>query len=305
MPDVIREFRRSDRDHVADLVNAHISAVVPGAAVSVNAVLSQLEREPGDYVVDPWVDERRVLVVERADRVIGAALVHRFATSPHVPGDRRGAAEIRWLVYLPHGSAPEWSSTEDVGDRLVEACVTLMRHWGAAECLADGGLPSPGVYGVPDQWPHVRAAFVGAGFRPRSEEMVLVARVDGLPDPTASPPMPGVIEQRAVGRNGVRLSAVVDDRRLGFIEIDTTLDAPRRGPSALRWADVGNLEAVDRRPEILTWLLARARAWLEWGGVDRLLAYADVADLSEAVELTSRGFAELSRTARGWTLATP
>ena len=32
----VRPFRRSDRDQLTDLVNAHASAVVPGMAVSVN-----------------------------------------------------------------------------------------------------------------------------------------------------------------------------------------------------------------------------------------------------------------------------
>jgi hypothetical protein len=48
MPPIeIRPFRRSDRDQVTALVNAHIEAVLPGVSVSANAVLSKLEREPG------------------------------------------------------------------------------------------------------------------------------------------------------------------------------------------------------------------------------------------------------------------
>lgn len=49
----IRPFHRADRDQLTALVNAHVQAVVPGVAVSVNTVLSQLEREPDEYVVDP------------------------------------------------------------------------------------------------------------------------------------------------------------------------------------------------------------------------------------------------------------
>ena len=57
----VRPFRRDDREQVTALVNAHIQAVVPGMSVSVNAVMSQLEREPGEYVVDPWVIQRATL----------------------------------------------------------------------------------------------------------------------------------------------------------------------------------------------------------------------------------------------------
>ena len=59
---VIRPFRRSDREQLTELVNVHVGAVVPGWAVSINAVMAQLEREPGEPIVDPWVAERATLV---------------------------------------------------------------------------------------------------------------------------------------------------------------------------------------------------------------------------------------------------
>src|SRR5580693_9425145 len=49
----VRPFRRGDRDQLTDLVNGHAAAVVPGAGVSVAVMLSQLEREPGEFIVDP------------------------------------------------------------------------------------------------------------------------------------------------------------------------------------------------------------------------------------------------------------
>ena len=61
-PIAIRPFRRSDRDQLTDLVNAHVEAVLPGVTVPPNAVLSQLEREPGEPLVDPWVTHRHTLV---------------------------------------------------------------------------------------------------------------------------------------------------------------------------------------------------------------------------------------------------
>ncbi len=74
----IRPFERRDRDQLTELVNRHVAAVVPGVALSVNAVLSQLEREPGESIVDPWVAERRCLVAVDRSAVVAAALVHRF-----------------------------------------------------------------------------------------------------------------------------------------------------------------------------------------------------------------------------------
>ena len=49
----VRPFRRGDRDQLADLVNAHAEAVVPGMGTSVAALLASLERQPGEAITDP------------------------------------------------------------------------------------------------------------------------------------------------------------------------------------------------------------------------------------------------------------
>ena len=88
-PIAIRPFRRSDRDQLTRLVNAHVEAVLPGVTVSPNTVLSQLEREPGEYVVDPWVAQRLTLVAVLHERVVGgrapAALRRRRAGRVRLP----------------------------------------------------------------------------------------------------------------------------------------------------------------------------------------------------------------------------
>jgi len=66
--------------------------------LSVNAVLAQLEREPNESIVDPWVAERRCLVAERDDEIVVAALLHRFRADEDVREGYRGAGDIRWLV---------------------------------------------------------------------------------------------------------------------------------------------------------------------------------------------------------------
>jgi hypothetical protein len=47
----LRPFHRGDREQVAALVNAHLEAMLPGVSVSVNAVMSQLERVL-DYAIE-------------------------------------------------------------------------------------------------------------------------------------------------------------------------------------------------------------------------------------------------------------
>ena len=88
----IRPFRRSDRDQVTALVNAHAQAVVPGVSVSVNAVLSHLEREPGEFLVDPWVRERVTLVAEQRGRISAVAHLVRYGTEPDVGPAMRDTA---------------------------------------------------------------------------------------------------------------------------------------------------------------------------------------------------------------------
>ena len=48
-----------------------------------------------------------------------------------------------------------------------------------------------GVYGVPEQWPHIRALYQQAGFAHTGHtEIVYLARVQDLPGPSG-PPLPG------------------------------------------------------------------------------------------------------------------
>jgi hypothetical protein len=76
MPEV-RPFLRHDREQLADLVNAHVKAVIPGCSVPVATLLSQMERDPGEYIVDPWVIERETWVAIEDDRLVAAVHLHR------------------------------------------------------------------------------------------------------------------------------------------------------------------------------------------------------------------------------------
>jgi GNAT superfamily N-acetyltransferase len=150
----VRPFRRSDREQLTALVNAHIQAVVPGVSVSVNTVMSQLERDPGEVIVDPWVAERATLVAEQRRRVVAAAHLLRYGEGEDVGAAYRGTAEVNWLRYWPE--ATHWPDSAEAARPLMDACLGRLRSWGVEHWHADGALPAPGVYGVPQQWPHVR-----------------------------------------------------------------------------------------------------------------------------------------------------
>jgi GNAT superfamily N-acetyltransferase len=297
---LIRPFARADREQVTSLVNAHIAAVVPGVSVSVQALLSVLEREPGEFIVDRWVRDRVTLVAEQRGRVVAAAHLLRYGDDADTGECYRGAGEIRWLACWP--DAPYWPDALAAGDTLAVACHAQLQRWGVTRRYADGALPAPGVYGVPEQWPHIRAIYERAGFRHGGRvEVVHLARIDELARPPA--PIGGLSTIRTVGINGTRITAVLDGANAGYIEVDTNLDGGPRVSRTSTWSDIGNLwvEPAHRRRGIGRWLLGRAATWLDLGGATRLLDYNDPDDEPYTGFLAATGFTVLTRTARGFT----
>ena len=149
----VRLFRRSDRDQLTRLVNAHAEAVVPGMSVSVNTVLASLERQPREFIVDPWVAERVTLVAEQQNRVAAAAHLLRYFPDEQAGQAYRDAGEIRWLLYwaqTPAGN-PWWHDATPAAGALMTACLAQFADWGVSRHYADGELPVHGVYGVPEQ----------------------------------------------------------------------------------------------------------------------------------------------------------
>jgi GNAT superfamily N-acetyltransferase len=312
----VRPFRRGDREQVTALVNAHAGAVVPGMSVSASAVLSALERQPGEFIEDPWVSERVTLVAVQADRIAAAAHLLRYFPDERAGAAARDVGEIHWLVFWPEGPAanPCWPDATEAAGKLMAACVRVLEQWGVTRQHAGGELPVPGVYGVPEQWPHVSALYERAGFRHVGHtEIIYLARVSDLPSP-AEAPVTGLSVRRTAGMNGTRLSAMLGPDVIGFIEVEAVGDTERRSRHG-GWADVGNLWVAEahRRRGVATWLLGQAGSWLDLAGVDRLLDYAwlqgtDPGGLDYAgyrAFLPAAGFREISRTRRGWTRAAP
>jgi GNAT superfamily N-acetyltransferase len=310
----VRRFHRRDRDQLTGLVNAHAAAVVPGMGVSVATVLGQLEREPGEFIVDPWVSERVTLVAEQRDRIAAAALLLLYASDDRVSPSYRGIGDIRWLLFWPEAPAsgnPYWTDATEAAEKLIAACIGQLDEWGVASQEAGGELPVPGVYGVPEQWPHIRALYERAGFRHTGHtEVVYLIGVGDLPRPAAAPPLAGLMLRRSVGINGTRLSAVRGGEVTGYIEFEI-FEEGERLPRHGRWADLGNLHVAEphRRQGIATWLLHQAGDWLRLAQVERLLTYASLEGQDETGQsyddyrafLTAAGFLELTRTKRGWT----
>jgi GNAT superfamily N-acetyltransferase len=308
----VRPFRRSDRDQLAHLINAHAAAVIPGIGASVSAVLTALERQPGEFIEDPWVSERATLVAQQAGRIAAAAHLLRYYPDDRAGLSARDVGEIRWLLFWPQAPAGNryWPDARPAAETLMAACIGRLEAWDVARQEAGGELPVPGVYGVPDQWPHVSALYEQAGFAHAGHtEIVYCAAVEHL-QVSAEAPIAGLAVRRTVGMNGTRLSAMLGDHAIGYIEVEI-FDTGERLSRNAGIADVGNLHVAQpyRRRCVGTWLLSQAADWLTTAGVDRLLDYAwlegtdpggrDYAD--DRAFLPAAGFQELTRTRRGWT----
>jgi GNAT superfamily N-acetyltransferase len=283
-------------------------------SVSVNTVLSSLERQPGEFIVDPWVSERVTLVAEQRNRIAAAAHLLRYYPDDRAGESARDAGEIRWLLYWPLAPAgnPFWPDVTGSAEALIAACADVFDRWGVTRQYADGELPVPGVYGVPEQWPHIAALYRRVGFTHTGHtEVVYLAQVKDLPSADA-PPLDGLTVRRSVGINGCRFSAVLGEEVIGYIETEV-LDEGERMSRHGGWADVGNLHVASpyRRRGLGSWLLGQAADWLRLAGVSRLLNYAwlegtDPGGLNYddyRAFLPAVGFRELTRTARGWTRA--
>ncbi|NUP16637.1 MAG: N-acetyltransferase [Streptomyces sp.] len=295
---VVRPFRRADRDQLTELINKHVAAVVPGVSVSVNTVLSDLERQPDEFITDPWVGERVTLVAEQRDCVVAAAHLLRYRADDEVGAGYRDIGEVDWLVCHPPASfRPD---ADDAADLLMSACLARLARWNVRARYASGELPAPAVYGLPRTWPHIRALYERSGFRHVGDtEVILIARVSDLPP---HEPRPGITVDRTLGECGTRLTAYADGRALGFIEVDTALSRPERHVRGTGLADIGNLhiDPPAYGQGLEHWLLGQAADWLRLCGADRLLAYEAATDDTMLGHLTSAGFRELTRTDRGW-----
>ena len=291
----IRDLRRDDRDQLTWLVNLHVSTVIPGVALSTNVVLAQLEREPGEVIVDPWVAERRCLVAVSEHNIVAASLLLRYASGEEVGDAYQGAAEIRWLIGLP--------GRREACRSLLDESIGILRGWDPTHIYADGALPAPGCYGIPDSWPHVRRLLVDAGFDgPARTELALAAPCARL----VGRDLDGVSVRRSVGDPGARLDLERAGSPIGFIEVGEISQALSRSTSALAWTDVGNLSVTPPGTpvEVMPALLSAAADWLLLGGVDRLIAYyAEEVDSPDYLAILERcGFIRLSTNERGWEL---
>ncbi len=303
----VRTFRRDDRDQLTDLVNSPPLRRRAGRA----ALGQQRAREPGA----PARRARRRPVGRRARDVRRRVPAPGGGRRAPAPVHGRAGGERRLPRRRPRAVAPRHAARRR-GPGAV-------RRGPRGRGRADGRVPRParrvagargvrgraapfaGVYGVPEQWPHVREALERAGFRPGEHaETVLLAPTSALPAPSrAGRRRPAAHARPRRGRAVHRAPRHGDGR----VRRDRHDPRPRRaagrdgrhrragGPRARPGADDALLAGV----------LAEARAWLELAGVHRVLVGTDATDHEEIAQLRAWGFRELTTVSRGWRLAAP
>ena len=283
------------------LVNHHLSAVVPGWALTDGAVAAHLYSNHGEPVTDPWVIERTTLLATEGWGVIAASHLLRYGDGAEVGERFRGAGEIGWLLSVPE--SPEAAAA------VLSAARDLLASWSVRrEEVCSGGLPVPAFGGVPDCWPHVADALKAAGYGagPEHREALYGGTLAGVPKPAASP-LPGVEILRSAGRFGVRFSAVRGGERgeeVGHLECATDLTEGGTLPALRGWAELAELwvreESRDRG--VGGWLVEHAVDWLRLAGCNRVVIPVDENDeAAGAGRFYSRfGWEVLAREIRSW-----
>jgi GNAT superfamily N-acetyltransferase len=297
----IEQFQLNHLPQVQALVNAHMSALVPGWALPEAFIASHLQRDPGEYVVDPWVMTRVTLCAIERQRVIAVAHLLRYGSGMEVNQAYHNIGEIAWFV--------AWPDAAEHAIALLNAAGAQFGRWGVDAAWAlETCLPAGPFAGLPDAWPHVAAALAGAGYRRNR----LVARDEALFGGTIEqvglpkPPIADLQIGRTTGRFGTRFSARLGEQVVGDCECISDLTAGGALPALRGWGELAELEVREpwRNRGIGTWLVQHALAWLRLGGCTRIVLSVAAEDAAAGAERFYQrfGWDALARFQRGWVL---
>ena len=299
---VIERFRDEHLPQLASLINLHLGALAPGWAMPAPAIAALLERNPGEYVANPWVRERATLCALERGRLVAAAHLLRYGDAAEVAAGYRAAAEINWLYSLPaHSGAAR---------HLLTTAEQQISIWQPAAIWFEGGAPIGPFAGVPDAWPHLAALLAAGGYQPdpAHDEAVFGGSLGELPARFA-PPLPGLDVLRSTGMVGVRFAALHAGQAIGACECIADMTEGGALPALQGWAQLSEFAvgAAWRNRGVGMWLMQQAVAWLRLAGCNRVvLSVAAEDEAAGAGRFYERcGWHPLARSRRGWRRAAP
>ena len=83
-PAQIVPFELSQLPQLRELINAHLTVMVPGWALTELFIADHLQHNPGQAITDPWVAERATLCALDGQRLVAAAHVLGYGRGPAV-----------------------------------------------------------------------------------------------------------------------------------------------------------------------------------------------------------------------------
>jgi hypothetical protein len=101
----IMPLQREHLPQVQRLINTHLSAMVPGWALSAAFIARRLQRNPAQDTLDPWVRACTALCAIARQRVVAAAHLLRYGDGPEV-GPRRRARLVPGVAGRPAAPPP-------------------------------------------------------------------------------------------------------------------------------------------------------------------------------------------------------
>ena len=252
------------------LMNWHMAAVIAGWELSPAYIEQQLQSNPEQPVLDPWVIERATLCVMDQGSVVAAAHLLRYGSGPEVGEDYRGIGEIAWALHFPSNHA--------AGVTLLAEARQHIRAWGVRSPAASFNLAGI-LFGVPSSWPHVRRALAEAGFRVQAGDYGReVIRHGPVPaeEPGQLAPDLGLRVLSRTGAEGIRFGVLDGTKEVGYCEARPDLTRGGLVPALARWGEISDFEVAEpwRGRGIGTWLLGRVCAALTVAGRDRVVLIA-------------------------------
>ncbi len=296
----IELFTAEHLEQVIDLINLHLSAMVPGWGLGPDYLMKYLQRNPGEYVIDPWVIERKTLCAVQRGRVIGATHLLRYGAEPAVSDFYHHAVDIGWLLF--------WPDEGQAAAPLMTAAREQAVAWQAARLSGwDNSLPMPLCSGIPDCWPHVQEIFESAGFTATEgrRESIFGGWLRDVPLPGV-PPIPGMTLRRILHHDrGVGFIGMLDGQEIGWCDVQPNLTEGDERPLLRGWAEMGEMYVDEawRDNGVGAWLVQHAVEWLRLAACDRIALTVTAEDEANgAGRFYNRfGWNNFARLEVGWT----